>query len=251
MYFDLHVHTVYSSCSRLDPRDILTHAKERGLSGVCITDHHSMQAAQEIQEGVQENGLCVIFGMEYSTSAGDFLIFGPFGEIEPGFTAPNLLRHVHTRGGAAIAAHPFRTARPVSEEVLRDGSCHIVECLNGRNSAYENRRTEDWFRRYSLIGCGGSDAHSLDELGRARTFFPCPIHTRADLICALKKGMCRPAVPWAELRHSVWDQQLRPLQTPSGAAGNCHSARMPFLPVMDHSNCGSDCNPDPGQALFG
>lgn len=251
MYFDLHVHSVFSSCSRLETRDILTHAKERGLSGVCITDHHSMSAAQEIREGVQKNGLCVIFGMEYSTSDGDFLIFGPFEEIDPGFSAPNLLRHVHAAGGAAVAAHPFRAARPVSEEVLRDGFCHIAERVNGRNSAWENHQAEEWFRRYSLIGCGGSDAHSLEELGKAGTFFSCPIRSRAELISALKQGKCRPAVPWAEVMHTRWDQQLRPLQTPSGAAGNCHSARMPFPPAMDHSNCGSGCNLRPGQALFG
>ena len=251
MVFDLHVHSVFSPCSRLKTEDILIHAKKRGLSGVCITDHHSMSAAQDIREGMQENGLCVIFGMEYSTSAGDFLLFGPFEEIDPGLTAQNLLRHVHATGGAAIAAHPFRTARPVSEDVVCDGFCHIVESVNGRNTACENRQAEDWFSRYSLVGCGGSDAHSLDELGRAGTFFSCQIRTRADLICALKKGLCKPAVPKAAIPHTPWDPQLRPVQSLSGAADNCHSVHMPFLPGMDHSNCGSGCTPHPVPGLFG
>ena len=67
MLFDLHIHTTLSACSQLRLEQILSEASEKGLDGVCITDHHTMAVRHAISEGIQANGLCVIFGMEYST----------------------------------------------------------------------------------------------------------------------------------------------------------------------------------------
>jgi predicted metal-dependent phosphoesterase TrpH len=49
-------------------QDAIARAKERGLDGLCITDHNTLDVRHVLSEGVQENGLCVIFGMEYSTA---------------------------------------------------------------------------------------------------------------------------------------------------------------------------------------
>ena len=190
MLFDTHVHTRISTCSRLTVDDILANARRIGLDGVCITDHQSMEIRRYMKEGVQKDGLVVIFGMEYATSDGDFLIFGSFEDIEPGMSAKKLLSYVKNNNGAAIAAHPFRAARPVNEEIIAQGHCRIVESVNGRNRRRENRRIEKWRERYPLTECGGSDAHSLGELGRAGTVFTTPIYTRGDLVDALNNGWC-------------------------------------------------------------
>ncbi|MCW9079632.1 MAG: PHP domain-containing protein [Gammaproteobacteria bacterium] len=139
--------------------------------------------------------VCVIFGMEYSTPQGDFLLFGPFEELAPNLSADRLLSNVRDHGGAAVAAHPFRKARPADEQLIRKGLCHAVECVNGRNTPHENSAVEQWLRRYRLAQCGGSDAHTLDELGTFATRMLNPIQTRADLIQALQRGMCRPEIP--------------------------------------------------------
>lgn len=67
MLFDLHPHTTLSSCSQLQLDQILTQVGAKGLDGVCITDHDTLAVRNTISEGVQNNGLCVIFGMEYTT----------------------------------------------------------------------------------------------------------------------------------------------------------------------------------------
>lgn len=188
MLFDLHVHSNISACSNLSLDEILSQAQNRGLNGVCITDHNTMAAGQVISEGVQENGLCVLIGQEYSTSQGDFLLFGPYEDLAPGLSATQILGHVQATGGAAIAAHPFRELRPVQEQIIQSGLCRIIEQENGRNTQKENNKTRDWLKRYSLTPVAGSDAHTLNELGRCAVDFHMPVFSRKDLILALKSG---------------------------------------------------------------
>lgn len=192
MYIDLHVHTRFSACSRLALEEILAHASGRGLDGVCITDHHSMRALETITPGLQPNGLRLFVGQEYSTEDGDFLIFGAAAALPPGMSARALLTAVAQMGAAAVAAHPFRSQRSISEYVIRDRLCRIVESINGRNSEVANQQVEQWRRHYKLIECAGSDAHALEELGRARTSFHIPIDSTADLVHALNHGLCSP-----------------------------------------------------------
>ncbi len=192
MLIDLHVHSKLSPCSSLDLAAILATARQRGLDGVCITDHESMSARHQLREGVQPDGLVVLIGQEYATPEGDFLLFGPFEELEPGLPARELLPLVHKAGGASVAAHPFRAGRPVQEFVPREGLCTCLEVDNGRNSLLENRRAADWSRRFGLPAVCGSDAHTLAELGARPTRFSRPISSRRELILALREGRCRP-----------------------------------------------------------
>lgn len=187
MLFDLHTHTTLSPCSQLALPQILSQAKKKGLDGVCITDHDTMAVRHAIAEGIYENGLCVIFGMEYATPDGDFLLFGPFEELPAGLQAKPLLQHVANVGGVAIAAHPFRAQRQTKEEIIKRKLCTIVEGVNGRNSIHENRRVLEW-QQYQVQHVGGSDAHTLDELGKVTTSFTIPVRSRTDLIHALQQG---------------------------------------------------------------
>lgn len=192
MLIDLHVHTDASACSNLSIDDILNHGPELGLDGVCITDHHSMKALDHIVPGQQANGLLVFVGQEYHSDHGDFLIFGPQAPLPPYLSTDKLLTTVADSGGVAIAAHPFRKARPMAESVIRNKMCHIVESINGRNQILENLNIVQWRTKYELSECAGSDAHSLDELGSAHTRFHVPIHSLEDLIYALRNGYCTP-----------------------------------------------------------
>lgn len=195
MILDLHVHTTYSSCSRLSLDEILRNARQKGLDGVCITDHNSMAVCADIREGLQPDGLCVLFGMEYDTPEGDFLIFGPFDDLEAGMNACRLLTIVNERDGVAVAAHPFREGRMLDRSLIEQGVCRIVESLNGRNRRQENDRVQRLVEEYNLIQCGGSDAHQLSELGRTATRFFMPVTNRRDLIRALREGSCSPCQP--------------------------------------------------------
>jgi len=144
-----------------------------------------MAVRNYIREGLQPDGLCVVFGMEYDTPDGDFLVFGPFEYFPAGLGARELLQAVADAGGTAVAAHPFRRSRPVSEFVISEGLCGIVETRNGRNTFDENLLAEAWLGRYAVAACSGSDAHTLAELGCVATRFESPVTSRADLIRVL------------------------------------------------------------------
>ncbi len=188
MKFDMHVHTTLSPCSQLGFSELLKTACDKGLDGVCVTDHDTMSLRRTAAEGRQDNGLCLIIGMEYTTLDGDFLLFGPLQDLRPGLAAPRLLRLVDERGGAAVAAHPFRRGRKTREYLVREGLCNIVEGINGRNKQEENRQTTIWRDHYDVGLIGGSDAHSAAELGQSTTTFHMPIHSSADMVKALKSG---------------------------------------------------------------
>ena len=192
MKIDMHIHSTISSCSKLTRDEIINHSLSCGLDGVCITDHNTMEGQNLIEEGIQSNGLCIIFGVEYTTLEGDFLLFGPFDKVPQGFSAPELLKWIDTIGGIAIAAHPFRHSRPTQEYLIAEGMCRIVESCNGRNSDSENALLNKWRSLYSIQEVGGSDAHSLKELGKFTTLFNEPVRTRHELINALKKGNYSP-----------------------------------------------------------
>ncbi len=188
MKFDLHVHSTLSPRSTLTMQEIVIHAKSKGLDGVCITDHDTMAIKEVLHEGVQCNGIQIIFGVEYSTSQGDFLLFGPFESIKPGFSATELLEYVERHGGLAVAAHPFKKGKEVREELLKHQLCRFVEQVTDRNLDFNNNPTSNWNSLYDINHVGGSDAYNLAELGRVTTTFSENIESRADLIKALKKG---------------------------------------------------------------
>ena len=192
MKFDLHVHTTLSSCSQLTLDDILRNARAKGLDGVCITDHQTMDAGREVKEGIQQDGLCIITGMEYTTSDGDFLIFGFFKNLDEDMDAKELLLMVERSGGVAVAAHPFRDGRNTSREIIAQRYCRIIEGKNGRDNGTGRKRAADWKARYNVHLVGGSDAHSLEELGRIVTAFENPIRNKEEFIIALKSGRYQP-----------------------------------------------------------
>ncbi len=194
MRFDLHVHTSVSACSTLALGDILTHAKQFGLQGVCLTDHDTMAIRHQIQEGIQADGLCVIIGMEYETSDGDVLIFGPYEDLTPGLPARVLFDHVRTTGGAAIVAHPFRPGRSCADDIGTDRLPHAGEAFNGRNTPTANLQAQTWLSRNGIAATGGSDAHTLEELGRVVTRFSHPIRTRNEFIAALHSRTFTPEI---------------------------------------------------------
>lgn len=206
MLFDLHVHTTFSPCSRMTPKEAVEAARALGLAGLCITDHETDGAASVLAQGLREDGLCVVVGMEYATPQGDFLLFSPTGGgipgLVPGLAAADLLPRVRRAGGAAVAAHPFRPGRETDESVFRDGLCQAMEIANGRNLPEHDVRARALARRYCPTLTGGSDAHAVEEMGRAPTRFFAPVRGPADLVRALNLGLCRPADSLAALLHA-------------------------------------------------
>ena len=189
MLIDMHVHTSFSPCSVIDFPNLLQIGREAGLDGICITDHDTV-ASKSVS--IDSPELCIIVGIEYTTSQGDFLVFGPVDYIPEQMDAKRLLRWLQREGGIAIAAHPFRKYRSVDPGLLELTT--IVESVNGRNLPYENELCKNWMRQYGngVKEVGGSDAHTIGEIGRVVTAFRNNIYDVDDLIHELQSGTYSP-----------------------------------------------------------
>ncbi|MBS0630125.1 MAG: PHP domain-containing protein [Verrucomicrobia bacterium] len=63
---DLHCHTTCSD-GTMTPKELVAHAKALGLSGLCITDHDTINAYKEAILAAKEAGILLGTGIEFST----------------------------------------------------------------------------------------------------------------------------------------------------------------------------------------
>ena len=74
--FDLHMHTDYSPCSRMDPEDLVERAVKKGLDVICITDHNHIGGAVDAWNYQQKHKLPITIeiGYEATTNMGEVLL---------------------------------------------------------------------------------------------------------------------------------------------------------------------------------
>jgi len=193
MKFDLHVHqNIHSSDSKIDIREGLRYAKSIGLDGVCITDHDSLGMRSNAESLSKEHNLLVIVGVEIYSEDGDILCFGIDEMPTERLSAQNTIDFVQSRGGVCVAAHPFRNNNRGLGELIYDvdGLC-AVEGYNGRTSSLNNDRCILGAKNSNIRITGGSDAHTVNEIGCCYTQFDTEIHCEEDFISALKQGKFR------------------------------------------------------------
>jgi predicted metal-dependent phosphoesterase TrpH len=89
MGFDLHIHSIYSD-GAITPRELIAEAKRKGLSGIALTDHDTVDGLDEAVRAAQQENFCLIPGIELTTD---------YGKVEAhilgynfDFHAPKLLR---------------------------------------------------------------------------------------------------------------------------------------------------------------
>lgn len=68
-YYDLHIHSCLSPCGDMDmtPNNIVGMSKLLGLDIIALTDHNSTLNCEAVVKLGEENGLCVLSGMELTT----------------------------------------------------------------------------------------------------------------------------------------------------------------------------------------
>jgi len=197
---DLHVHTSHSSfCSQLSPGELLTRARTIGLDAVAVTEHSTYSGAHITCEMGLAAGFQVFKGVEVYTTGGDMLVFGMEAEVWPDMEFEELLGAVRKVGGLIVAAHPTRgywghhrkykgfPPREVLERV------DAIETLNGGCSYQENVQATRLATELGLPQVGGSDAHSVSQVGRCVTIFPQRIQGDDELVRGIREGGCRAA----------------------------------------------------------
>ena len=181
--------------------ELIEAAKDRGLDGVCLTEHDAFWSEEEIRTLSRRHGFLVLGGAELNTDAGHVLVFG-LDRYEFGMHKPPVLRaRVDQVNGVIIGAHPYRRRFCPKLPQKSDGECWtwlpmtsfsvFVMPLRGSMVGANRRRTQfsqDLASRLSLRVSGGSDAHRLEQMGSAATRFQSKIGSLEDLILELRMG---------------------------------------------------------------
>jgi len=164
MRFDLHVH---SNCSdgRDEVRTILRAAVKRGLAGLSITDHDTLQGSLKARKIIREEKLELILipGAEVTTSEGHLLCLG-IEELPPRGKSPEETADMaREQGGIAIVPHPYH---PFRHAIGRVPDCDAVEVYNSKHLfGIANARARREAKKRHLPMVAGSDSHFAATVG--------------------------------------------------------------------------------------
>ncbi len=200
---DLHIHTTYSPDSTIDPLKLYERAKKLGLDVICITDHNVFEDSSGV-ESIQDPGSkpIIIKGVELATDSGEILVFGlkndfwkkTLKNLEVLPPLKKVLNEIENMGAVAIWAHPFRrySSMHYGTDLNKFHQIKIIEALNGNNSEYENELAKEFAVQNKYKQVGGSDAHTINDVGKKLTLFDHEIKCSSDLVEALRTSNYRP-----------------------------------------------------------
>lgn len=167
MRFDLHIHSNHSSDSSLTVDAILRQAVKKGLDGIAICDHNTVEGSLlGIRRARELNlPLVVLPGVEVSTTEGHLLVLGVRENIPQNLPYLETISIARQKGGVVIAAHPFKSGG--IGYGARDADA--VETFNSRCIFGENTKAREMAQENGKPGVGGSDSHLLSTIGLAYT----------------------------------------------------------------------------------
>lgn len=168
MKFDLHIHSKYSRDGVLEPEEIVRIARQKGLSGIAITDHNTIRGGQEAKQ-YETTDFKVIVGAEIMTEKGE--ISGLFLSQEIKSRNFNeVIAEIKAQGGMIMVPHPFDRLRRSAFHISGEYAS-LVDTIEGFNSRCifqsDNTRALEFAAQYGLPVMGGSDAHYANEIGLA------------------------------------------------------------------------------------
>ena len=132
----------------------------------------------------------VLRGMEVTTEVGHVLVFGLQRHDPEMATLAGLHRIVRAEDGLMYLAHPGRRYGSLPPDDLAS-VFDSVEAQNGTEGMLQNDNASRLAGGLRLPGIGGSDAHSVREVGVCATRFDAAVRDEASLLAALRSGVYR------------------------------------------------------------
>ncbi|MBS7640821.1 MAG: CehA/McbA family metallohydrolase [Candidatus Bathyarchaeia archaeon] len=198
---DLHVHTCYSYDSNISLKSLLMEARRKGLDGVAVTDHDTVDGALKACKIASEMGmkhqLIVIPGIEVSTKRGHILGLNVTEPIPMGLGVEETINRIHEAGGIAIAAHPqsyfFKDGIGLSPKILSFG-LDGVEVMNSALFPFKPlvQACKNFAEKHNLPQTAGSDSHVVEAIGLAYTLIDAEEKSVDSIIRSIKKGLTTP-----------------------------------------------------------
>jgi len=212
MLVDLHMHEkTYSLDSFLSLNEIVTIARQKGLDGICITDHDDMGLKEYAEEYSRKIGFPIFVGIEYYSLQGDIVAFGIDEFPKERIPAQEFIDLVKAQDGICFSAHPFRdNSRGLEENLAMVKGLDGVEVLNGSTSREANMKAYQYANALNLITVGASDCHVPEKVSVYATWFPEEVRTMNEFVAAFKRGGLKPAYYENEAYH-IWEVKQKTL----------------------------------------
>ncbi|MDX2270816.1 MAG: PHP domain-containing protein [Cyanobacteriota bacterium] len=189
LHYNFHLHTHHSD-GQMSPTQILEQARQVGLQGLAITDHHTLngyRAAHEKLEngdpylwtGVEITALllgCEVHILGYDFAA-DAKVLQPYlqGISLPDLPAQQVIADLQAAGGLAVLAHPFRYTMTGSDLV----EAAVAAGIDGLEVYYGYKNSDPWIptlaqtqlaeamaTHHDLYKTCGTDSHGLSIVRR-------------------------------------------------------------------------------------
>lgn len=199
LIFDLHCHCREGSPDAIvSIKDTIAVLKLLGYDGMLITDHDSYNGYKSLVEKPKD--FVVLKGIEYDTlDAGHVLIVLPTEKDYPifeyrGMKIEDVIKIVHSLGGVIGAAHPYdcsklgicNTKYRANYDIL--SQFDFIETYNGSSLEYKRKAAISLAKLLNKPCTGGSDSHTLLNVGLVQTEIDSDIKTEDDLIRVIKEG---------------------------------------------------------------
>ena len=219
---DMHVHTLYSD-GTASVQAVLDHVqRETDLDVIAITDHERIDGAQRALEihAAGEYSFELVVGEEITTRRGHVLALFIHERIPALRPLAETIERIHDQGGIAIAPHAMAPLTPSlgRSSLLQTGESadprHRLDAIELMNPSTAGRARRGARMRLNaevlrLAAVGNSDAHVLEGIGTAWTWFPGS--TADDYREAIAGARTRPDGAYWSLLHNVdvYRRQLR------------------------------------------
>lgn len=155
-----------------------------GLSPIFLTDHEGTGGAQSLLEA----GQAAVIGQEILTTEGEVIGLFLKKAVPSRLSPEETVAAIKEQGGLVYLEHPYDTTRRhLREEAIERiaNQIDIVEVFNGRSEPESNRKAEDLRAALGVPGGAGSDAHSLQEIGRVYVEME-PFEQASDCLAKLR-----------------------------------------------------------------
>jgi predicted metal-dependent phosphoesterase TrpH len=218
---DMHLHTLYSD-GTASVQALLDHVERHtDLDLVAVTDHERIDGALRAREihAASAYSFEVVVGEEITTRRGHVLALFITERVPALRPLAETLERIHDQGGIAVAPHPMAPLTPslgtrslLSCRESKDAR-HRFDAIEVMNPSAAGRARRHARRRLNaeilhLAEVGNSDAHVLEGIGSAWSWFPGT--TGDDYRTAIAAAATRPAGRFWSHRHNldVYRRQL-------------------------------------------
>ena len=185
---DLHIHSQYSEDGMGSPKDIIKSLKKRGLDGMAITDHNSIDGSLKALKDAPKDFI-VIPGLEISTLDGHMIALDVKETIQRELSIEETVEKIIDLGGIPIVPHLYRNLSGIKRGKLEKIRKNIsaIEVFNACSVPKTNLKTIKVAKELNFGGTGGSDSHNPLFVGYGYTIVDTTDFSKDSIISEIEK----------------------------------------------------------------